>query len=147
MSTEKIRITTAVETLLVAAKLPTSDLRSAQNLQLFGVRSDSELIGIIGVEVYSPAGLLRSLVVAAEHRNSGYGRVLVNDVETWALQQGVKVLYLLTNTAAPFFARLGYEVVPRSIAPSAIADTSQFSGLCPASSTFMCKHLTAAYTT
>ena len=143
MSAEKIQLNTEVESLLTAAELPTTDLRGAQNLQLFCVRGEAQLIGVIGVEVYSPSGLLRSLVVAAAYRNSGYGRALVNDAEVWASQQGVKALYLLTTTAAGFFERLGYEVVPRSVAPPAIATTPQFAELCPSSSTFMLKQLSA----
>jgi amino-acid N-acetyltransferase len=71
------------------------------------------------------------------------GVSLVSGAETWAAGQGVKILYLLTTTAAGFFARLGYVAAPRSAAPAAIAATAQFAGLCPASSTFMCKVLAA----
>lgn len=143
MSAEKIQLNIEAESLLVAAELPTTDLRGAQNLQLFGVRDGAQLIGVIGIEVYSPVGLLRSLVVATAYRNGGYGRALISDAEAWASQQGVKALYLLTTTATAFFERLGYEVVPRSVAPPAIAATPQFAGLCPSSSTFMLKQLTA----
>ena len=87
--------------------------------------------------------MLRSLAVEPEHRNSGLGISLVSDAETWAAERGVETLYLLTTTAAQFFARLGYEAVPRFEAPAAIAATAQFSGLCPASSTFMRKVLAA----
>ena len=58
-------------------------------------------------------------------------------------KQGIKTLYLLTTTAAQFFAKRGYEAVPRSEAPAAIAATAQFSDLCPASSAFMRKALAA----
>lgn len=68
---------------------------------------------------------------------------LVSNAETKAAEQGVESLYLLTTTAAQFFARLGYEAVPRSEAPAVIAATAQFSELCPASSTFMRKVLAA----
>ncbi|MDH5444813.1 MAG: arsenic resistance N-acetyltransferase ArsN2 [Gammaproteobacteria bacterium] len=143
MNVETIQLNAEVESLLVTAELPTADLREAHNLHLFGVRGDEQLIGIIGVEVYSSAGLLRSLVVATAHRNGGYGRALVSCAEEWASQHGVKELYLLTTTASPFFKRLGYRIVQRSVAPSAIADTSQFAALCPSSATFMLKPLIA----
>ena len=69
--------------------------------------------------------------------------LLDKHIATWAAEQGVETLYLLTTTAAQFFARRGYEAVPRSEAPAAIAATAQFSELCPASSTFMRKVLAA----
>lgn len=65
----------------------------------------------------------------------------MSSAETWAAAQGIETLYLLTTTAAQFFARRGYEVVARSDAPNVIAATSQFSKLCPASSAFMRKVL------
>ena len=143
MSTEKIQLNTETEVLLTVAGLPTTDLRDSQNFQLFGIRRGEQLIGLIGVENYSPVGLLRSLVVATKYRNGGYGRTLVDDAEAWASLHGVKDLYLLTTTAVAFFERLGYQVVSRSVAPPAISATPQFAGLCPSSSTFMRKQLTA----
>jgi len=143
MSAESIQVDTEVEALLTRAGLPVSDLRETRGLNLFGVRLNERLIGVVGVEVHGVAGLLRSLTVAETHRNSGYGQALASHAEAWASQQGVKTLYLLTTAAAGFFARLGYEAIPRSEAPAAIAATSQFAGLCPASSTFMRKVLAA----
>ena len=66
-------------------------------------------------------------------------RCLALDAEAHAAEKGVETLYLLTTTAADFFARRGYEAVPRSAAPAAIAATPQFRDLCPASSVLMRK--------
>ena len=54
---------------------------------------------------------------------------------------GVTTLYLLTNTADGLFRQLGYVDTTRTMAPDAIRATSQFSGLCPASSLLMSKPL------
>ena len=130
-----------LETLLSRAGLPVSDLGKGLPLHLFGARVNGMLIGVVGVEVYKTVGLLRSLAVEAAFRQGGVGRALVAHAETWAVQCQVNELYLLTTTAAGFFAHLGYEVVSRSEAPKAIARTTQFEGLCPSSSTFMRKKL------
>jgi amino-acid N-acetyltransferase len=143
MRVETIGLDEDVEALLAAAQLPVSDLRASRSLSLMGVRDGSRLVGVVGIEVYGEVGTLRSLAVASTHRNAGLGVSLVSGAETWAAGQGVKILYLLTTTAAGFFARLGYVAAPRSAAPAAIAATAQFAGLCPASSTFMCKVLAA----
>ncbi len=143
MRAETINLNTEVEALLADAQLPVADLSSSRSLGLLGFRERGRLVGVVGVELYGSVGMLRSLVVARAHRNTGLGMTLVSNAETKAAEQGVESLYLLTTTAAQFFARLGYEAVPRSEAPAAIAATAQFSELCPASSTFMRKVLAA----
>lgn len=143
MRAETISLNTEVEALLTEAQLPVADLASSRSLKLLGIRDGGRLLGVVGVEVYGSVGLLRSLAVEPSHRKSGLGVSLVSNAETWAAEQGVETLYLLTTTAAQFFARRGYEAVPRPEAPAAIAATAQFSDLCPASSTFMRKVLAA----
>jgi len=107
------------------------------------VHDAGRLIGVIGVEQHGHVALLRSLVVASTHQNHGLGAGLVASAEAWSVQRKIRALYLLTTTAAGFFARLGYSPVPRSAAPLTIADTAQFKELCPASSTLMRKVLVA----
>lgn len=131
-----------VTTLLAASGLPVSDLESTSAVQLFGIVEAGVPIAVCGLELYGPVGLLRSLAVAGAQRGRCLGRALVGHVEIEAGQRGVTALYLLTTTAAEFFARLGYVPIPRAEAPPAIARTTQFSALCPSSSAFMCKALT-----
>lgn len=143
MNIERISLNTEVESLLAAAALPTADLHASDHLQIWGIRSSKQLIGVVGLEVYGVFGLLRSLVVAASHRNDGHGQTLVSRAEAWAMLQGIEAIYLLTTSASPYFERLGYTAAPRSDAPPAIADCAQFTMLCPASAAFMCKQLTS----
>lgn len=141
MHAQTLKLDAQVEALLTEAHLPICDLADGQGLHLLGVRQGARLVGVVGVEVHGHVGLLRSLAVAAAHRNSGLGIGLVSDAEAWAAAHGIGTLYLLTTTAARFFARLGYEQIPRAAAPDVIAATAQFTGLCPASSTLMRKAL------
>jgi amino-acid N-acetyltransferase len=124
----------AVEALLASCSLPAADLREGRPVHFFGIRQDGIPAGVFGIETFGTDGLLRSLAVAGPFRKHGYGRMLVGHAEHWAKRQGVEALYLLTTTAASFFTSLGYCEVPRSAAPAAIAGTTQFSGLCPSSS-------------
>ena len=131
-----------LEHLLANEGLPITDLRNTNSTQLFeGHDAQDKLCGMIGVEVYPGTALLRSLVVTHDNRGSGYGEQLVKFAETWAQEQGVKTLYLLTTTAERFFSRLGYTNADRNSAPKAIAQSSQFSELCPQSAALMCKSL------
>ncbi len=129
----------AIQSLLAAADLPADDLQAQTSLQLFGIHTGAELIGLIGVERYGTVGLLRSLVVADSVRQQGCGQQLVTHAETWASQQGMESLYLLTTTAADFFIRRGYRVCERTQAPPAIRQTTQYAGVCPASAVLLYK--------
>jgi amino-acid N-acetyltransferase len=130
-----------VQSLLAEHQLPTADLQEGCPVELFGCVADGRLCGMVGLEVYGRDALLRSLVVPHAQRSRGLGAALVAHAEQWAARRGVRTLYLLTTTAAGFFERQGYRHIPRHEAPAAIAGTSQFSGLCPASSAFMAKPL------
>lgn len=136
-----IDVTPAAEALLAANDLPVSDLRGGPPVVLFGAGSHDRLDGLVGLELHGPVALLRSLAVDAEARRGGLGMALVAYAERQAAARGAQSVYLLTTTAASFFARLGYRDADRRHAPAAIAATRQFSGLCPASSAFMVKHL------
>jgi len=124
--------------LLMECRLPVSDI-SATSARFFGARSGGNLVGVVGLEAYPPFALLRSLAVAPAFRSSGLARDMVGFVESLAASSGIDALYLLTTTAEKFFLNLGYSPADRAAAPPAIRGTSQFSGLCPASSSFLCK--------
>ena len=96
---------------------------------------------IVGVELYGPDALLRSLVVEPGLRAHGLGGSLVTHAEAYARKRGARTIYLLTTTAEAFFRSRGYSVTPRENAPPAVQATSEFSGLCPAASAFLSKRL------
>jgi amino-acid N-acetyltransferase len=141
VSIEPIDRLAEIKQLLSACELPTADILPSKSMLFFGRRSEAKLVGVVGLEVYGQVALLRSLAVDPKHRKHGLGRSLVDFAEAHATTLGVESLYLLTTTADAFFSRLGYSPVSRGEAPSSIKITSQFSGLCPASSIFMSKHL------
>lgn len=129
-----------VRALLIDSKLPVADLDAAAID--FIVALDAErVIGAIGLEAYAPAGLLRSLAVRDDCRGSGVGAALVQALEAQARERGLRQLLLLTETAQPFFARRGYAVVERRLAPPALRDSAEFRSLCPASAVCMQKDL------
>lgn len=131
----------AVIALLKEAGLPTADLPEEPLDQFFFVGLRSAPFGLIGLELHGEAALLRSLVVAPDHRAAGAGTALVAHVENHARAQGVRAIYLLTTTAEPFFTRLGYGRSGRDDAPPAIRSTQEFSKICPATSAFMMKRV------
>ncbi len=131
----------AARGLLAAANLPTSDLTDAQLTSFFYCGPATAPLALIGLEIYGPDALLRSLVVDTSLRSAGLGSALVRHDEAHAAKHDVGALYLLTTTAEAFFTRRGYHRIDRTVAPAAIRSTREFAGLCPASSAFMFKRL------
>lgn len=129
----------ATRTALGDAGLPIEDLSTAH--LAFVAEADDRFLGAIGLEPFGAIGLLRSLVVLAEARATGVGRLLVDALEALAREQGVETLWLLTIDADRYFERLGYRVMDRSAAPAAIRTTAEFSGLCPGDAVLMSKVL------
>jgi amino-acid N-acetyltransferase len=131
----------ALKALLLEAQLPFSDLTEAHLEHFIGCASGQALAGVVGVELYPPHALLRSLVVTPSERGRGIGRGLVTEAERHARAHGAHEIYLLTTTAERFFRHAGYEPVPRSAAPAAIRETAEFTAICPASAALMRKAL------
>jgi len=128
--------------LLASVGLPTEDLASVA-LSGFEVAYDSDVstIGVAGLECVGENVLLRSVAVAPSWRGRSLGRRLVERREQAAGALGVRRLYLLTTSAAPFFLRIGYVVVPRSEVPELLAAHPQFRSLCPATAQCLRKSL------
>lgn len=127
--------------LLQQAGLPAEDLPETLTHFLLAIDSAAQVIGSAGWELYGAAGLLRSFAVAPEHRSTGLGQRLYEAAIAHAASQGVQEAWLITTSAADYFAKRGFERVARDEAPDQIQNTAQFSGLCPASATLMKRSL------
>ena len=126
----------AIAALLTEAQLPLDGARElAHHFQV--ADGGGQLLGCAVVERYGSAGLLRSVAVSATRRSGGVGHALVSDLITSARASGLDALYLLTTTAAGYFARLGFEVIERRAVPHALLASVEFRSACPASATVM----------
>ncbi len=126
--------------LLTSQKLPVSDID--KNLShFFAVKEADKLIGIIGLELYSDYGLLRSMVTSPFHRNIGIATLLLAKLLAYAKKLGLKEIFLLTETAAAFFLKRGFQNISREEAPEALKQSSEFSHLCPLSAILMKKEI------
>jgi amino-acid N-acetyltransferase len=121
---------------LAAAKLPTADLIGSGK-RYFLLLEAGECRGYGGFEMRGAHALLRSIVVEGRERGHGYGRTLVHGLVAEAAKLGLKDVWLLTETATPFFAALGFAPHAREAAPPEIASTQQFTELCGASAKLM----------
>ena len=130
----------AVESLLTASDLPIDGVRD--NFSSFVVADDDGAIaGAIGLEKYGSVGLVRSAVVAADHRGTGVGRKLVEQLLERAEEAGVDELYLLTTTAEKYFPRFGFKRTTRATVPDAVKASAEFRGACPDTAVVMSRPL------
>ena len=130
-----------VVALLRAAGLPSADVTADGPVRILAAHDGGRLVGAVGLETYGPSGLLRSLVVTPDARGTGLGGQLVTAIEDDARAHGLVRLYLLTETAEPFFAARSYVPVARADVPGAVSHSSQFAALCPASAACLTKPL------
>lgn len=122
--------------------LPSTDLDSAQWRHLVGVTDQGHLVGAAGLEQCGDCLLLRSVVVAPDHRGHGIGERLVQWLHDAARRDAADSIWLLTNDAQRYFGqRFGYQAADRGRVPADIRSSTQFSALCPDSATLMCARI------
>ena len=130
-----------IQALLKSCHLPYADL-TPQHLEHFlAYKEDRSIVGVVGLEVNGESVLLRSLAVHPDYRGQGIGNRLVEKIEAYAVEMGVKALYLLTTTAAEYFAGRDYQKIERGEAPQEIQATQEFASICPDSAVCMCKEI------
>jgi N-acetylglutamate synthase-like GNAT family acetyltransferase len=126
----------AIERLLLENKLPTDGAQD--HLEAFVVADGvGGLVGCAGLEHHDRVGLLRSVAVASSARGKGIGERLSKAILSQARERELSHVYLLTTTAASYFARQGFAQVTRDAAPSGLRASAEFQGACPASATLM----------
>jgi amino-acid N-acetyltransferase len=122
--------------LLQAAKLPISDL--PEDLSLFTLAYEGDqLVGSAGIENLGDCALLRSVAVAETHQKMGLGRQLQDHALAYARAHGLVTVCLITTSAEKYFERLGFQRIERTETPASIAQTEQFTALCPGSAVVM----------
>ena len=126
--------------LVADCDLHTGDL-SPEKLRHFVVaRKGDTVIGAIGLEIFPPHALLRSLAVAEDFRGQGVATRLIDAIERHARNVGVNAIYLLTLSAAGLFDKCAYRQANRASVPEDIQATEEFRTVCPESAT--CLHKT-----
>jgi amino-acid N-acetyltransferase len=103
---------------------------------------EGRIVGAGALQRFGSSALIRSVVVSEDRRGSGLGRIIVQELESYARATRIDQLILLTETAREFFSRQGYHVIERSDAPREIQGSEEFRALCPASATCMLKVVT-----
>ena len=130
----------ALLALLEASQLPLAGVEDHVGTAL-AAREDGRLVGSAVLEIYGGDALLRSVAVDPGLRGRGLGLRLAEGALALAGERGVSRIFLLTETAADFFPRLGFRQVPRSDLPASLDGSAELRGACPASAIAMVRSL------
>lgn len=98
---------------------------------------DGRIVGSAGVELYEGAALLRSVAVDGELRGCGVGGQLVASALALAQSRQAREVYLLTETAAGYFAQRGFVPIDRVLVDPQVAESVEFTTACPTSAQAM----------
>lgn len=120
----------AVCALLEALHLPTEGVE-APHVELWVAEEGGRVAGVIGLEVYGDAGLLRSAAVTPAAQGTGVGATLVRHLLAQAKDLGIGTVSLLTETAESWFPRFGFRVVSREEVDARVRQSPEFRGVCP----------------
>jgi amino-acid N-acetyltransferase len=126
---------------LKKASLPCADIERPDRLFWRFETDDLVPVGFGGLEIHGTDGLLRSVVTLPPIRGKGIGAAIVAILEVEGRVLGCRALWLLTTSAAEFFAELGFSVCERQNVPHAMRQTEEFAHLCPDSAIVMTKRL------
>ena len=97
----------AVKTLLAENELPIADVDAALLVDfLVAEDANGRIVGSVGLERFGRSALLRSLCVARQVRNVGFGTTLLSYAEAAARSAGVLELWLLTTSVSARSSRL-----------------------------------------
>ncbi len=126
----------SIRSWLESASLPTEGIEN--HLATFFVAElHSHVIGAMGLERYDGTSLLRSAVVAPEHRGLGVGSALYEAVLSRARLLGIPRLLLFTTTAESYFHARGFRRVDVSTIAGPVTLSVEFRGACPSTATSM----------
>jgi len=129
-----------IKVLLSQSKLPFEDI-SGHLAEFVVARSGGKVVGVIGLEYCGEISLGRSLAVAPAFRGRDIAKELYRHIVIQAKFKGIKELYMLTTTAADFFAKIGFRKTVKDSAPEAVKATQEFQNGCPLTAVCMVKSL------
>jgi phosphinothricin acetyltransferase len=128
----------AIEALVTASGLPLDGLAAHLDNALV-VRAAGGIVGCAAMERHGRFGLLRSVAVDERGRDQGVGTALVEAAVERARATDLDEVFILTETAAPFFARLGFLPVSRPAVPADVRASLEFASVCPTSAQAMAR--------
>lgn len=126
-----------IKKLLVTVGLPTAGIEDDDIHFMVAAGNNNEILAVIGMERSGDNGLLRSLACDPEFRQRGIAAELVKVAIAQGRKQGIKRLFLMTQTAEIYLKRFGFKTIERQGIPDDLLEQSALNAACPACSTCM----------
>lgn len=126
-----------VRELLAEVGLPSGDVEAVDGRFIVATDADDVVLGCVALDGRGAELLLRSLAVRESRRGAGLGRLLVDAALLDAWGRRARRVILVTETAADFFAGIGFVPTSRDRVGPSLRDHPQFNGMCPTSATVM----------
>jgi N-acetylglutamate synthase-like GNAT family acetyltransferase len=126
-----------VRDLLQICKLPLHGVDAEFGERYVVAEHDGLLVGVQAVEMIGPYGMIRSAAVAPSLRGSGMGSAMTRDRIEWSKKRGIPTLFLFTETAKPFFEKLGFREIARGDAPLEVQESDEAKSVCHSTATLM----------
>jgi amino-acid N-acetyltransferase len=130
----------AIRALLKSHGLPLDDVASHLGSAVVA-RHNGGIVGSAALELYRDGALLRSVAVSPELKGQGLGRRLTEAMIDLGRSLDVPAIYLLTTTAQTYFPAFGFEEIDRSVVPTSVQASVEFTPACPSSAIVMRKGL------
>jgi phosphinothricin acetyltransferase len=128
-----------IVSLLDAVGLPRPD---KSPIAFWKLAQGQSCVGVVGSERWGSVALLRSLAVKPTARRRGFATHLVRTALESLQQQGIREVWLFTETAHDYFLEWGFLDRSRSHSPRVIETSQEGRGACPASAALMALDLT-----
>jgi amino-acid N-acetyltransferase len=119
-----------IKNLLTTNALPTDGVDDHWKTFIVA-RYGEAVIGCGGSETYRSAALIRSIAVDLQYRRNGVGRQIVRQLLDRLSARGIREFYLLTTTAADYFAKRGFKPIDRDEVHPQLLASKEFQGACP----------------
>ncbi len=90
------------------------------NYKCFGFYEDDQLIGLssgwITVRLYSDKQLeIDNVIISDKIQSKGYGKIFINKIETWAIENGCKTIelntYVQNDRSHKFYFNQGFKIL------------------------------------
>ncbi|MEX0873757.1 MAG: GNAT family N-acetyltransferase [Actinomycetota bacterium] len=125
-----------IHELLAQASLPVDGLRIEDAIVAIDDNTNT-VSGVVALERFGSAAMLRSLVVEPSHRNEGLGRQLVIAALEVARWSGADEIHLFTEDAQSFFTKFGFVAVSGKLTRASVPDSPLVTGTCCSTATAM----------
>lgn len=128
---------TEILEILKRVGLPTAGVDNNIIHFLVATSKSNELLAVIGMEIVGTDGLLRSLACNPNFCKQGIAAELIANALIVARKQGIKNLYLMTQSAEKYMQKFGFKTVERQDIPEDLLKQSELNFACSTCSTCM----------